>query len=433
MMMRAPLLSLAVLLVGCGQGADAGRVPRHDGAFDLGRLAQPDGQSGPAAGAPDGGPDRDSTIDRGSSPDQAAEIGASPDLAADMPIGPDLASDTDAAADLAPDAVARGDLAGGDAASGGADDGGCTLADNIPVDRLPVTDFHAYHNQLQIEDYLQAVASALPGIAQYKVLGQSAQGRDLPYLIINATCQASPLAVFTNGTHHGDEPSSTEAVLAIPDYLLRKSTADASVRSLLETYAFFVLPLVNPDGFALNTRENADGLDINRDYSYPLRSDADSFKTVEARLVKSLQESVGFHAAIAYHSGAQEVLWPWCYTGDATADAGFFTAAGQKTTQAMDFVVFQQSYDDYPTQGEYIDFAYWRSHTLAATFEVSTAKAPSAASLAGVVDSACQGMVAWVQAVSDHDRGSLHALPVMATARRKFPLTAPFDGTNRLE
>ena len=244
MMMRAPLLSLAVLLVGCGQGADAGRVPRHDGAFDLGRLAQPDGQSGPAAGAPDGGPDRDSTIDRGSSPDQAAEIGASPDLAADMPIGPDLAADTGAAVDLATDAVARGDLAGGDAASGGADDGGCTLADNIPVDRLPVTDFHAYHNQLQIEDYLQAVASALPSMAQYKVLGQSAQGRDLPYLIINATCQASPLAVFTNGTHHGDEPSSTEAVLAIPDYLLRKSTSDASVRSLLETYAFFVLPLV---------------------------------------------------------------------------------------------------------------------------------------------------------------------------------------------
>jgi hypothetical protein len=52
--------------------------------------------------------------------------------------------------------------------------------------------------------------------------------------------------------------------------------------------------------------------------------------------------------------------------------------------------------------------------------------------LAGVVDGACKGMIAWVQAVDDHDRGSLHAVPT-AAARRRFPLTAPFDGTNRLE
>ena len=303
----------------------------------------------------------------------------------------------------------------------------------VPVDKLPAISFVAYHDQPQIETYLQAVASALPAIATYKVLGQSAQGRNLPYLIIDATCQANPPAVFTIGTHHGDEPSSTESVLAIPDYLLRASTTDASVRSLLGTYAFYVLPLVNPDGFALNTRENAAGLDINRDYSYPLRSDADSFKTVEAQLMKSLQESVGFHAAIAYHSGAQEVIWPWCYTGDATADGSFFTAAGQKTAQAMSFTVYQQSYDDYPTQGEYIDYAYMRSHTLAATFEVSIPKAPSPALLAGVVDAAWKGTLSWVQAVSDHDQGGLHALPATAAARRRFPLTAPFDGTNRLE
>jgi hypothetical protein len=149
--------------------------------------------------------------------------------------------------------------------------------------------------------------------------------------------------------------------------------------------------------------------------------------------MKSLQESVGFHAAIAYHSGAQEVIWPWCYTGDATADGSFFTAAGQKTAQAMSFTVYQQSYDDYPTQGEYIDYAYMRSHTLAATFEVSIPKAPSPALLAGVVDAAWKGTLSWVQAVSDHDQGGLHALPATAAARRRFPLTAPFDGTNRLE
>ena len=439
-----------MLLVGCGQGTDSGHAPRHDGAVDLGSLAQPDGSGSPEAGTLDSRQDRDSATDRGSSSDRVADMGTSPDsvspdllavdlhaaadLAADLPIGADLAADLRIGADLAtPDTARDADAAVEGPAADGSADGGCALADDIAVDRLPAISFAAYHSQQEIADYLGAVASALPAVAQYKVLGQSAQGRDLPYLIIDATCQARPPALFANGTHHGDEPSSTEAALALPDYLLRRSTTDASVRSLLQTYAFYVLPLVNPDGFASNTRENADGLDINRDYSYPDRSDADSFKTVEAHLVKGLQESVGFHAAIAFHSGAQEVIWPWCYTGAVTADDSFFTAAGQKTAQAMNFAIYQQSYDDYPTTGEYIDYAYWRSHTLAATFEVSIAKAPSKDLLAGVVDSACKGTLAWAQAVSDRDKGSVHALSATAAARRRFPLTAPFDGTNRLE
>ena len=419
--------------------------------MDLGLWGQPDGLSSPEAGAAlDSSLDRIVTTDRVGSPDLGAEAAADPDLAADTEPGADLLADLRVAADLAADSGAGldaatdagGDRAGADAgpdaAVEGLDadasaDGGCAAADNISVGKLPAISFLAYHNQQQIEDYLQAVAAAFPAIATYKVNGQSGQGREIPYLIINATCQANPPALFVNGTHHGDEPSSTESVLAIPDYLLRNSTTDASLRGLLETFAFYVLPLVNPDGFALHTRENASGVDVNRDYSYPLRSDADSFHTVEAQHMKSLQESVAFRAAIAYHSGAQEVLWPWCYEADATLDASFFTAAGQKTAQVMNFVVYQQSYDDYPTQGEYIDFAYWKNHTLAATFEVSTDKTPSVASLAGVVDGACKGTFAWIQAVNDHDKGSLHAWLAAAAARRRFPLTAPFDGTNRLE
>ena len=387
--MRTFLLVLAVLLAGCGQRADSWRAPSRDGAVDLGRFARVDGSSDFEAGArEDGASDGGSAMDTQGSPDLAADTGTSVDLAsADTATG-------------ATDAGGQGPEAGEQA------DGGCALAGNISVDKLPSISFAGYHSQQEVAAYLQAVASALPAIAQYKVLGQSTQGRDLPYLFINATCQATPPTIFANGTHHGDEQSSTEAALAIPDYLLRRSTTDATVRTLLATYAFYVLPLVNPDGRALNSRGNADGLDINRDYSYPGRSDADSFKTVEARLVKSLQEGVGFHAAIAYHSGAQEVVWPWCYTDDATADDSFFTAAGQKAARAMNFGIYQQSYDDYPTQGEYIDYAYWRSNTLAATFEVSTVKSPSAALLAGVVDGACRGALAWVQAVRDHDQGS---------------------------
>jgi len=387
----------AAFALGCGQGSDSGRVYGHDGGVDLGP---------PSADSP-AGPDTPEKI--------ATDLALEPDLAVagDAPLASDTGTGTSQDSSLAPA------------------DGGCTLVDNIPAAKFPPITFAAYHTQQQIGDYLRSVAAAVPEIAQYKVLGQSTQGRDVAYLIINATCRNDPPAILANGTHHGDELSSTEAALALPNCLFRDSATDASVRNLLKTFAFYILPLVNPDGHAANSRSNANGVDINRDYSYPGRSDADSFKTVEAKLIKSLQESVGFRAAIAYHSGAQEVIWPWCYTGDATADDALFVVAGQKAAAAMNFAIYQQSYDDYPTTGEYIDYAYGKSHTLAATFEVSTARAPAATELNAVVELACKGTVAWAQAANDGLGRSLHALP--AADRKSYPLTAPFNGIDRLE
>ena len=310
-------------------------------------------------------------------------------------------------------------------------DQGCTLPDDLPA-VLPTIGFSAYHTLAQMSDYLRAVAAAVPNLARYETLGASKQGREIGHLVIDATCQARPPAILFNGAHHGDEPVSAEVVLALPDHFLRQGASDPSVRSLLQTYAFSILPVVNPDGLANGSRYNADGVDINRDYSFPRRADEESFKTVEARLIKSLHESMSFVGAIAFHSGSEQVLWPWCYTGSGTEDENFFLDAGKKTAAAMGFSVYQQSYDDYPTEGEYIDFAYAKYRTLAATVEVSASKTPSPAALASVVDRARKGAVAWVQAVSDRASGRLHTMPVPGP-RPKFPFTSPFDGTQRLE
>jgi hypothetical protein len=353
-------------------------------------------------------------------PDAGADAGPSLDVAADPWIFP---ADTHS-----PDAPATDTAAV--AEDSGLDGDSCALLETIPAD-LPSIDFAAYHTLDQMLAYLRSVAVAAPSVATYNAIGISKRGRELGTLTINATCLPHAPAVFFNGAHHGDEGSSAEATLALADTLLRRSATDASVRDLLQTYSFTIMPVVNPDGFAANTRVNADGEDINRDYPYPGRSENDSFKTREASLVKYLQESQEFVGAIAFHSGSEEVLWPWCYIGTGTADEAFFLAAGKKAAAAMGVSVFQQSYDDYPTQGEYIDYAYAKSRTLAATFEVSSGRRPDPSLLAGVVERANQGAVAWVQAMSDRVAGHLHALP--AGPRPKFPFTAPFDGHDRLE
>jgi hypothetical protein len=356
-----------------------------------------------------------------------SDAGPNLDAAADSPVPADASAPDAPSVDTAGVAQDSGLDGGSDRL---ATDAGCGLLESLPAD-LPSIDFSAYHTLDQMLSYLRSVAAAVPRVAQYNVLGISKQGRDLGALTINATCLSQAPAVFFNGAHHGDEGVSAEATLALPDYLLRRSATDASVRDLLQTYSFTIMPVVNPDGFVANTRPNADGEDINRDYPYPGRNENDSFKTREASLIKALQESVEFAGAIAFHSGSEEILWPWCYTGTGTADEAFFLGAGKKAAGAMGVSIYQQSYDDYPTQGEYIDYAYAKSRTLAATFEVSSDKLPSPSLLAHVVERASKGAVAWTQAMSDRVAGRLHALP--AGPRPKFPFTAPFDGHDRLE
>jgi len=317
-----------------------------------------------------------------------------------------------------------------DGDAGGEETGtaGCRLADTIAVERLPALAFTSYHTLAAISTYLADVAAAVPEVARAAVLGQSVQGRAIPYLVINATCEQAPAAVLLVGTHHGDEGSSAEATLAHVDSLLR---GNADVRDLLGRYAFYVLPVLNVDGHAASppTRENADGVDINRDYAYPDRAESSSFKERETQLLKTLQDQVGFRAALTFHSGTTSVLWPWCYTATAAADDARLASVAEKSAHAMGFGTYSASYFDYPTQGEYIDYAYMKSNTLAFTVEVSVAKTPPDSTLPQIVATTWQGTLAVVQSLQSLP--SKYA-PALAVPSRMI-LHAPRRGDQRLE
>ncbi len=61
--------------------------------------------------------------------------------------------------------------------------------------------------------------------------------------------------IYVSAGIHGDEPAGPLAVLA----LLERGTFD-------DRATWFICPLLNPIGCLRRTRENADGLDLNRDY-----------------------------------------------------------------------------------------------------------------------------------------------------------------------
>lgn len=81
---------------------------------------------------------------------------------------------------------------------------------------------------------------------------------------------------------HGNESTTTKSVLDFINFLHSKSEISTN---LLNTFTFCLLPMLNPDGAKLYTRENANGIDLNRDandLSQPesviLRKTFDSFQ-----------------------------------------------------------------------------------------------------------------------------------------------------------
>jgi predicted deacylase len=268
-------------------------------------------------------------------------------------------------------------------------------------------DFDRYHDQQEINAYMAALAHDDPALVTMAKLGDSEQGRPINYVVITKVADpATAPALYLNGTHHGDEWSSTETTLGLIDRLTRDQNEPA-IDALLRRYVLVVQPLVNPDGHAASTREEPRGRDPNRDYAYPRRADAASFHIPIIQLVKGLTDRYHFKAAVAYHSGEESVLWPWCYTGGAATDRDLFYTLAKRAADVMGFRSYQQSYDDYPTTGEFVDYVYMKDRTLALTIEVSTVKTPDASALAEVVERGVAGTLAFLDAVAANDRGGL--------------------------
>jgi Zinc carboxypeptidase len=100
-------------------------------------------------------------------------------------------------------------------------------------------------------------------------LGQTQQGRDIPYVIATAEGLANPAEiralgrpiVWLIGLQHGNEPAGGESMLAVVSAL-----AGGELAALLDRVTVVVVPRANPDGAAAFRRDTANGLDANRDH-----------------------------------------------------------------------------------------------------------------------------------------------------------------------
>ena len=112
-------------------------------------------------------------------------------------------------------------------------------------------------------------------------IGRSVQGRP----IRTVTYGSGPTTVLLWSQMHGDESTATMALADIIAWLSRSYVARDPLRARIASELTVVMvPMLNPDGAEVFRRENAMGVDINRD--------ARRLATPEGRALKSLRDSL---------------------------------------------------------------------------------------------------------------------------------------------
>ncbi len=106
---------------------------------------------------------------------------------------------------------------------------------------------------------IEPILNELNTNSNLKVIGQSV----LKKPIYNYTIGKGTKKILLWSQMHGNESTTTKALL---DFLKFLNTKTEFSEELLQIFTFCCIPMLNPDGAAAYTRENAANIDLNRDF-----------------------------------------------------------------------------------------------------------------------------------------------------------------------
>lgn len=113
--------------------------------------------------------------------------------------------------------------------------------------------FNRFYDYDELAAAMAKLASAHPELCSLHSIGKSEQGREMWLLTINNPETGSDLSkpgMWIDGNVHGNEVQAGETVLYTAWYLLEGYDEVPAIRELVDSNAFYLLPMVNPDGRA---------------------------------------------------------------------------------------------------------------------------------------------------------------------------------------
>lgn len=287
--------------------------------------------------------------------------------------------------------------------------GGC------PASPYPVTGsmgcYPTFDEAVAILDQMRA---EFPDFVSEKTsIGTTLEGRTVWQVEIGdnpGLSEGEPETLWT-ALHHAREPQGLATVLySMWDLLRTAQGGDAEAQFLLAERRLFVVPVLNPDGYAYNQttdpaggglwRKNrrvisgqAYGVDLNRNYGYFWGYDntgsspdppdqtyrgPSAFSEPETQAIRDFMEDHEIRVALNYHTYSDLLIYPWGYEADLyTPDSAAFVDMARQMTAGNGYLAGTGNQTvGYLVNGDSDDWMYGdapdRPRTFAFTPEVGT-------------------------------------------------------------
>ncbi|GAB4845184.1 suppressor of los1-1 [Ancistrocladus abbreviatus] len=256
-----------------------------------------------------------------------------------------------------------------------------------------------YMSNDDLENAVMAFGERCNNISRIYSIGKSVNGFPLWVMEISDNPgreEPEPAFKFI-GNVHGDEPVGRELLLRLANWLCDNYLKDTLATQIVEHVHLHILPSMNPDGFALKRRGNANNIDLNRDFPdqfFDMNDELEA-RQPETKAVIRWSQRVRFTASASLHGGALVANYPWDGTDDkrrsyyACPDdkafrflAGVYSHSHHNMSLSKEFpggITNGASW--YPIYGGMQDWNYIHCGCFELTLEVSDNKWPNATEL----------------------------------------------------
>jgi len=137
-------------------------------------------------------------------------------------------------------------------------------------------------------DHIEPLLAGYPT----KIIGHSVQGKPIYKLQLGS----GKIRILMWSQMHGNESTTTKALF---DFINLLCSGSDLATKLLGEFTFCMLPMLNPDGAKCYTRENANGVDLNRD--------AQDLSQPESKVLRKIFEE--FHPDYCYNLHDQRTIY----------------------------------------------------------------------------------------------------------------------------
>jgi|GEM_PF-1477053 len=235
--------------------------------------------------------------------------------------------------------------------------------------------------------FMNDLVAAYPDLAEMINLGLSVEGRPLWALRITGPGDDKP-GVMYHGAQHGNEQAGASVVAYAAHHILTNYDSDPDIATLVDNVEWFLLPIMNPDGYVAYRRYNANSIDLNRNWGGPGSGESPyggpyPFSEPETAAMRDfLLAHVNVRVHIDFHGYIPMLLWSWGHRPAFCRDHWTFHILGSEARDLIyaagggTYEIGAGNTTIYPTSGNSTDYVYGVLNAWSFCFELATSSLP---------------------------------------------------------